>query len=121
MTAAILPFPTAQERDDAEFVRLGTSSYTRACAEGAVLWEACLHQSPTAELAGRVARLAADIERLCVQRQDTAGDFIALNDGGRIELQALPGALHAMMAGSRARAPSSDLGRLSLVEAAMRL
>jgi len=98
MTATLIAFPTLQERDDMEFERCGTSSYTRAIEEAAALLKAAWSMPDRAPLTSRAEGLARSIGRLALGRPEKVGDFVVLDDGSRIELRAVPPMLAAMLA-----------------------
>ena len=58
MTATIIAFPTMIERDDAQFIRTGQTSYTWAGAESSALYDALWASGMPARLLPRIAVLA---------------------------------------------------------------
>lgn len=96
MTASIHSFPSCFDRDEAEFIRKGTSNYTRALAEGAALWDAAMGRGDKANFEQRIAAFDRSIEHLGRYRSDDLGNLVSLAGGGRIELRAMPAALRQL-------------------------
>ncbi len=88
MTATVLAFPCAIERDDNELQRTGSSSYTRTIDEAEALWDILAFRVGS-DITGQVEAFARQVDRLAAQRPEVAGDRIALGSL-EVELVALP-------------------------------
>lgn len=97
MTATIFIFPTPQERDDAEFDRRGTSNLIRALDEAVALWQAVSQPADRDALAARLQVFAGDVKHLARYRPDDVKSMVILDNGGMIELAAMPGMLRAYL------------------------
>lgn len=86
------------ERDEAEFRRTGSSSYTRACELAPELWAEALTEPASDELRSRIRDFGRQIAHLASYRDDLP--MVALPGGLMVELVAVPGLLGAR-AGSR--------------------
>ena len=98
MTATIINFPTLAERDALEFDRFGTSSYTRAFEEAAVLVPAMRASQRPSVYKARAGHLTNLIQRLAIGRPGAACDSVLLDSGEEIELLRIPSLLAAMLA-----------------------
>lgn len=96
MTATIISFPTMIERDDAQFIRTGQTSYTWAGAESSALYDALWASGMPARLPPRIAVLAETVERLGRTRPEAVGDMVLLSGGVTCELRLMPDFLRAI-------------------------
>lgn len=95
MTETIIAFPTMFERDQIEFDRFGTSSYTRAFDEAAAMVTAMLSGTDRASLKGRTDAFVRLFNRLAIGRPEVVGEFVVLDDGMQFELRVIPPLLAA--------------------------
>ena len=95
MTATIIQFPTLEERDAREFDRFGTSTYTRVMDEAAALLPAIWSRRDRAAHSRRVDAFARQFELLARGRPEMVEELVMLDDGGMIELRAVPALLAA--------------------------
>lgn len=97
MTAAVLPFPTLLERDEMEFERTGTSNYTRALAEAAILREAVKVPNDRPQIAARINSLQDALSHLERYRPEIIDDLVVLSDGSHVSLRLMPNYLHSLL------------------------
>ena len=102
MSASIIAFPTPLERDEAEFDRQGTSNYTRAFAEAAILWDVARCHPDRAGLGNRIEAFAGMLGYLSRYRPESLDDMVILSEGNRIKLRLVPDELRSMLGAERA-------------------
>ncbi|GGD58742.1 hypothetical protein [Croceicoccus mobilis] len=99
MTDNLIPFPSAIERADAQFLRTGQTDLTRAQDEATTLF--ALASGVAADgikIRTRIEALRVLVDRLAETRPDAVEDFVTLDGLGlRVSLAAMPELLKAML------------------------
>lgn len=121
MTATIIAFPAALDRDQAEFDRNGTSNLTRALDDAWAL-HCAVHAKPScAALASLLHDFADRVAHLARYRDDLP--LVVLGDGLQVDLTLLPGVLLAMaglkLRGSQAHNGGAEVRSLYATAAAV--